>query len=72
MATEVITGDLAVAGKAGFNGVAPAAPTATPAAVTLTAPTVTVFGFTTTAQFFALINAVNTIAAQLKAAGLST
>lgn len=67
---EVITGTLAVGGNVGFNGQAPAAPAAVVAAVTTTAPSVTVFGFTTTAQFNNLIAAVNSILTCLKNAGL--
>jgi len=72
MANEQIIGTLSVSGNVGFNGAAPAAIAASLTAVTLTAPTVTVFGFTTTAQFFALINNVNSIIAALKTAGLMT
>jgi hypothetical protein len=39
-------------------------------AVTTTQPTITAFGFTTTAQFNALINDVNSLIAAMKAAGL--
>lgn len=69
---EFITGTLMVGGNVGFNGAVPAAIPASVAAVTLTAPTVTVFGFTTTAQFFALINAVNSIITAIKGQGLMT
>lgn len=66
---EYISGDIIVGGKAGFYGLAPPAQASVVGAVTLTAPTITVFGFTTTAQFFALINAVNAILAQMKLQG---
>lgn len=72
MANEVITGTLQVVGGVGFNNQAPAAIPASVTAVTLTAPSVTVFGFTTTLQFFNLINAVNSILTALKGQGLMT
>lgn len=53
-----------------FYGATPAAQPAVLAAVTTTQPTATVFGFTTTAQFNALISAVNTLIANQKTLGL--
>ncbi len=54
----------------GFYGAAPAAQPAVLAAVTTIQPSVTSFGFTTTAQFNALIAAVNTLVANMKTLGL--
>lgn len=67
-----VDGTVTIGGNVGFNGQAPATLPASVTAVTLTAPTLTVFGFTTTAQFFALINAVNSIITALKNQGLMT
>ena len=52
-----------------FYGAAPVAQPAVLSAVTTTQPTATVFGFTTTAQFNALIAAVNTLIANQKTLG---
>ncbi len=54
----------------GFYGAAPAAQPAVLTAVTTIQPSVTTFGFTTTAQFNALIAAVNTLIANMKTLGL--
>jgi hypothetical protein len=51
-------------------GSATGAQAASLTAVTTTQPTLTAFGFTTTAQFNALVNDVNSIIAALKTAGL--
>lgn len=72
MANQYLDGSLTVGGNIGFYGTAPVAQAASIAAVTLTQPTATVFGFTTTAQFLNLIIAVNQIIADLKTAGLMT
>lgn len=53
-----------------FYGATPVAQPAVTAAITTTQPTATVFGFTTTAQFNALIAAVNTLIANQKTLGL--
>lgn len=53
-----------------FYGATPVVQPSVLSAVTTTQPTATVFGFTTTAQFNALISAVNTIIANLKTLGL--
>lgn len=74
-ANPTLTGTIKVGGVSdtvGFYGAAPVAQMASIAAITTTQPTLTVFGFTTTAQFDALINAVNQIIADLKTAGLMT
>jgi hypothetical protein len=71
MANEQIVGTLSVTGAAGFNGQAPVV-AASLTAVTTTQPSVTAFGFTTTAQFNNLIANVNSIISALKTAGLMT
>lgn len=53
-----------------FYGAAPTAQVAVLAAITTTQPTITVFGFATTAQFNNLIAAVNTLIANQKTYGL--
>lgn len=55
--------------KLGWWGAGPAAQPAVLAAITLTQPTATVFGFTTTAQFNLLIAAVNQLIANQKTVG---
>lgn len=73
---ENVTGNLIVAGSAtvtgaiGQNGMAPPAQASVVSAIVTTQPTLTVFGFTTTAQFNALVNAVNSILTTLKNVGL--
>jgi hypothetical protein len=55
--------------KMGWWGAGPAAQPAVLAAITVTQPTATVFGFTTTAQFNLLIAAVNQLIANQKTVG---
>lgn len=52
-----------------FYGAAPVAQPAVLTAITVTQPTATVFGFTTTAQFNLLVAAVNTLIANQKTLG---
>ena len=67
---EVVTGSLSVGGQIGIQGNAPPAQASLVAAIATTQPTLTVFGFTTTAQFNNLVNAVNSILTLLKNTGL--
>lgn len=74
-ANPTLTGAVNIGGASdtvGFYGAAPVARMASITAITTTQPILTVFGFTTTAQFNALVNAVNQIIADLKTAGLMT
>lgn len=56
--------------KLSFYGAVPVVQPVVLASITTTQPTATVFGFTTTAQFNALIAAVNTLIANQKSLGL--
>lgn len=71
--SEGVSVGQSAADKVGFYGVAPIAQPAVLAAVTTTAATqgaTAAYGFTTTAQFNALIAAVNTLIADQKLLGL--